>query len=33
VQGVVMVLTLLVLLINYLVDVLYVSIDPRLRKS
>jgi peptide/nickel transport system permease protein len=33
VQGVVMVLTLLVLLINYVVDVLYVSIDPRLRKS
>ena len=33
VQGVVMVLTLLVLLINYVVDVLYVGIDPRLRKS
>jgi peptide/nickel transport system permease protein len=33
VQGTVMVLTLLVLLINYVVDVLYVAIDPRLRRS
>jgi peptide/nickel transport system permease protein len=33
VQGTVMVLTLLVLLINYVVDVLYVVIDPRLRRS
>jgi peptide/nickel transport system permease protein len=33
VQGTVMVLTLIVLLINYVVDVLYVVIDPRLRRS
>jgi peptide/nickel transport system permease protein len=33
VQGTVMVLTLTVLLINYVVDVLHVAIDPRLRKS
>jgi peptide/nickel transport system permease protein len=33
VQGTVMVLTLLVLLINYVVDMLHVAIDPRLRKS
>jgi peptide/nickel transport system permease protein len=33
VQGVVMVLTLAVLIVNYLVDVLYVVVDPRLRRS
>jgi peptide/nickel transport system permease protein len=33
VQGTVMVLTLVVLLINYVVDLLHVAIDPRLRKS
>jgi peptide/nickel transport system permease protein len=33
VQGVVMVLVLAVLFVNYLVDVLYVVIDPRLRRS
>lgn len=33
VQGVVMVLVLAVLLVNYLVDVLYVVIDPRLRRA
>lgn len=33
VQGAVMVITLLVLLVNYLVDVLYVVVDPRLRRS
>lgn len=33
VQGVVMVLVLAVLLVNFLVDVLYVVIDPRLRRG
>jgi len=33
VQGVVMVLVVAVLIVNYLVDVLYVVIDPRLRRS
>lgn len=33
VQGVVMVLTLAVLLINYLVDVMYTLLDPRLRAT
>jgi peptide/nickel transport system permease protein len=31
VQGIVLVLVVAVLLVNYLVDVLYVVIDPRLR--
>lgn len=33
VQGVVMVLVLAVLIVNYVVDVLYVVVDPRLRRS
>ena len=33
VQGVVMVLVVAVLIVNYLVDVLYVVVDPRLRRS
>lgn len=33
VQGVVMVITLAVLIVNYVVDVLYVAVDPRLRRS
>lgn len=33
VQNVVMVLVLIVLVINFLVDALYVVIDPRLRSS
>jgi len=33
VQGVVMVLVVAVLLVNYLVDVLYTVLDPRLRAS
>ncbi|MBM7787501.1 ABC transporter permease [Tenggerimyces flavus] len=33
VQGVVMVLVVAVLLVNYLVDVLYTALDPRLRTS
>jgi peptide/nickel transport system permease protein len=33
VQGVVMVLVVAVLLVNYLVDVLYTALDPRLRRA
>ena len=33
VQGVVMVLVVAVLIVNYLVDVLYVAVDPRLRRA
>ena len=33
VQGVVMVLVAAVLIINYIVDLLYTVIDPRLRRS
>jgi peptide/nickel transport system permease protein len=33
VQGVVMVLVVAVLLVNYLVDVLYTVLDPRLRRA